>query len=67
MGCGGETEQELGLEIVDQRPVTLSGGVVELVDDNVVELLAAESLEVGPRDKVWMTLPEIGDPARRPV
>ena len=51
LGRSGEAEQELGLEIVDQRPVALGRGVAELIDDDVVELLAAEPLKVDPFGK----------------
>ena len=40
--CGGETQQERGVEVLDDPPVRLRGGVVELVDDDVVELPGIE-------------------------
>ena len=40
----GETEKKLGLEVVDEAPVG-AGGVVELVNNNVVEGVRAEVSE----------------------
>ena len=44
---GGEAEQELRAEVVDEAPVGRGRGVVELVHDDVVEGVAGEALEVG--------------------
>ena len=44
---GGEAEEELRAEVVDEAPVGRGRGVVELVDDDVVEGVAREALEVG--------------------
>ena len=44
---GGEAEQELRAEVVDEAPVGRGRGVVELVHDDVVEAVAREALEVG--------------------
>ncbi len=42
----GETEKKLGLEVVDEAPVGAGRGVMELVDDDVVEALRAEVSKV---------------------
>jgi len=44
---GGEAEEELRAEVVDEAPVGRGRGVVELVHDDVVEGVAREALEVG--------------------
>ena len=44
---GGEAEQELRAEVVDEAPPGRGRGVVELVHDDVVEGVAREALEVG--------------------
>jgi hypothetical protein len=44
---GGEAEEELRAEVVDEAPIGRGRGVVELVHDDVVEGVAREALEVG--------------------
>ena len=46
LGGRGQSQEELGLEVVDEAPVGAGGGVVELVDDDVVEALRAEPSKV---------------------
>ena len=45
-GCRGQAEQEPRAEVVDQGAVGAGGGVVELVDDDVVEGVGCEGVEV---------------------
>ena len=46
LGCRGQAEQELRTEVGDQLAVGRRGGVVELVDDDVVERVWREPLQV---------------------
>ena len=44
--CGGEPEQETWLEVLDELAVASGGGVVELVNNDVVESVGLEPPEV---------------------
>ena len=46
VGSGGQAEEECRLEVVQQLAVGGGGGVVELVDDDVVEVFWVEAAEV---------------------
>ena len=46
LGCGGQPQQELWLEVGDQLPVGGGSRVVEFVDDDVVEGVWGEPLEM---------------------
>lgn len=45
-GCGGEAEEEVGFEVVDEASVGGGGGVVKFVDHDVVEVFSGELLVV---------------------
>ena len=46
IGRGGEAEQELRREMSEQAALGRGCGVVEFVDDDVIEMLRREALEV---------------------
>jgi len=45
-GCGGQAEEEVGFEVVDEASVGGGGGVVKFVDHDVIEVLSGELLVV---------------------
>ena len=51
---GGQPKQELRLEVGDQLPVGRGGGVMELVDDDVVEGVRGELLKMLSPARVWI-------------